>query len=668
MIYLLRHTQTVLELSICYGRSDVALRDDFETRDLPAILAQLPKQVRTIYSSPLTRCRRLAESVASHLQLPAPQLDARLQEMDFGAWELQPWDAIFAHEQGKEWFDHYLTQRCPEGESFQDLVARARDFLEEYRGTDILVVTHAGFIRAAMVAMGQVEADRVFDLPVSFGELVALRPRLRPIMFVGTGSDVGKSVINAGFCRLFKQDGYSPAPFKAQNMSLNSYATPDELEIGRAQAVQAEACGIAAHVDMNPILLKPTTEMSSQVVLLGKPMGVNHAKDYFRGKNRDALFIEAQQALTRLGTRYSPLVMEGAGSISEMNLWSKDIVNMRMAEYAQAAVYLVADIDRGGVFASVYGSLALLPEYHRKLIKGVIINKFRGDVELFQEGRTMLEDICGVPVVGVIPYFRDIFIEQEDSVILDEYERGGRRPEALQIAVLRLRSMSNFTDFNQLMRCESIELSYTLDARELERADVIIIPGSKNTIADLQFLREQGLERVILAHHRAGKALYGICGGYQMMGEVIRDPEQIEGHSQQIEGLGIFPLSTTIKQGKVTRACSFRFLHDDIEGRGYEIHAGETLSDSPRPLCQLDNGEQDGYIQSPLCWGSYLHGIFDNQNVINTILQALGRQPEDREDYHHMKQKNYDELAHRLRALVDMDAIYASMREEGAES
>ncbi len=664
MIYLLRHTQTALEPHLCYGRSDVALRDDFETRDLPSLLTELPKQVTAVYSSPLTRCYQLAQKAASHHQLPAPQLDARLQEMDFGAWELQPWDAIFAKEEGKEWFDHYLTQRCPEGESFQDLIARARAFLEEHRGENILVVTHAGFIRAAMVAEGLVEQEQAFNVSVAFGELVALRPKLRPIMFVGTGSDVGKSVLNAGFCRIFKQDGYSPAPFKAQNMSLNSYATPDELEIGRAQAVQAEACGIAAHVDMNPILLKPTTEMSSQVVLLGKPMGVNHAKDYFRGKNRDALFIEAQQALTRLSTRHQPIVMEGAGSISEMNLWSKDIVNMRMAEYAQAAVYLIADIDRGGVFASVYGSLALLPEHQRQLIKGVIINKFRGDVELFQEGRVMLEQLCGVPVVGVIPYFRDIFIEQEDSVILDQYERGGQRPEALQIAVLRLRSMSNFTDFNQLMRCESIELYYTQDARELERADVIIIPGSKNTIADLQFIREQGLEQLILAHHRAGKALYGICGGYQMMGEEIRDPEQIEGQTQQIAGLGIFPLRTTIKQGKVTRACSFRFLHEDIEGQGYEIHAGETHSDSPRPLCQLDTGDQDGYIESALCWGSYLHGIFDNQNVINAMLRALGREPEQAEDYHHMKQRNYDKLADRLRELVDMDAIYASMREE----
>ena len=262
--------------------------------------------------------------------------------------------------------------------------------------------------------------------------------RLKPIMFVGTGSDVGKSIINAGFCRIFMQDGYHPAPFKAQNMSLNSYPTKDNLEIGRAQAVQAEACGVDCTVDMNPVLLKPTTDSSSQVIVCGKPIGNRSAKEYFQVNNHQELFGEVTAAFDRLNADYSPVVIEGAGSISEMNLWDRDIVNMRMAEYADAATYLIADIDRGGVFASLYGSVMLLPESQRKLIKGFIINKFRGDISLFEDGRAMIEQITGVPVVGVLPYFRDIFIEQEDSVVLDKMKQSGGEQGCVRIAVVML--------------------------------------------------------------------------------------------------------------------------------------------------------------------------------------------------------------------------------------
>ncbi len=662
MIHFLRHTQTEKAPEICYGCSDVALRAEFAELDLPKVLDNIPVGITHIYSSPLSRCRILAEKVAEKLGLPEPQLDERLKEMDFGQWELQAWDDIFASDAGKVWFADYVNQRTFGGESFRDLLARAQSFIDEKAGEEnALIVTHAGFIRAAMVAKDLSSAENVFDVAVGIGEYVPmdLAPKkLRPIMFVGTGSDVGKSMLNAGFCRIFKQDGYSPAPFKAQNMSLNSFATPDELEIGRAQAVQAEACGLPSHVDMNPVLLKPTTHMSSQIVLLGKPSGMKNAKEYFLKGNREELFVEVKKAFDRISSKHSPIVMEGAGSISEMNLWDKDIVNMRMAQYADAATYLIADIDRGGVFASVYGSIALLPEAQRKLIKGVLINKFRGDLELFTEGRKMLEDVCGVPVVGVIPYLDDIFIEQEDSVILDSYKKTDA--QGVKVAVLRLRSMSNFTDFNQLARCKSINLYYSSDADELAEADIIIIPGSKNTIADMEYVREKGLDKVLLAHHAAGKCIYGICGGYQMMGELVLDPEHIEGPSSETKGLGILPIQTTIKQGKVTRQCRFTFLDGVAQGRGYEIHAGE--SSSAKPLCQLDNGDVDGYIESPRCWGSYLHGIFDNQSVINSILVAAGAAPEDLEDYHEMKERNYDLLADRLRELVDMDKIYASMQ------
>ena len=365
-------------------------------------------------------------------------------------------------------------------------------------------------------------------------------------MFVGTGSDVGKSVINAGFCRVFLQDGYSPAPFKAQNMSLNSYATADNLEIGRAQAVQAEACGIPCRVEMNPVLLKPTNYLTSQVVLNGKPSANKSASEYFNDTDRDALFDEVMQSYDKLAEDYNPIVIEGAGSISEVNLWKKDIVNMRVALRSRAATFLVADIDRGGVFASVYGSILLLPQEERDAIKGIIINKFRGDIALFEDGKRIIEELTGKPVVGVIPYFRDIFIEEEDSVVIDNKQQAADKNK-VNIGVVLLKHMSNFTDFNMLEQTEGVNLYYTDNKQELEKADIIIIPGSKNTISDLQALNEKGLSEVILKHHQAGKPVYGICGGYQMMGEKVLDPHHIEGNIEEINGLGILPVTTIIK-------------------------------------------------------------------------------------------------------------------------
>ncbi len=484
--------------------------------------------------------------------------------------------------------------------------------------------------------------------------------RLKPIMFVGTGSDVGKSIVNAGFCRIFLQDGYSPAPFKAQNMSLNSYPTKDQLEIGRAQAVQAEACGLECTVDMNPILLKPTTNYSSQVVVCGKPRGNSTAKEYFRGDNRAELFEEAKAAFNRLSASYSPIVLEGAGSISEVNLWDKDIVNMRMAEYAEAATYLVADIDRGGVFASVYGSIMLLPEHQRRLIKGVIINKFRGDVSLFDDGRRIIEELTGVPVVGLLPLFEDIFIEQEDSVVLDKLKRKASSEGGVNIGVVLLRSISNFTDFNILDRHPSVNLFYAESAEQLLDADIVIIPGSKSTISDMIYLRDRGFVEAILRHYKAGKPIYGICGGYQIMGEMIYDPLHVEGEIDAIAALGILPVSTTIEGGKRTKQCHFKMFNSDAEGEGYEIHAGVTNSDSP--LCRLDDGSSDGCYQSERCWGSYIHGIFDNTSVINDILTLVDTELiSDTESYAEMKERNYNLLADRIREYVDMDQIYSSL-------
>ena len=312
---------------------------------------------------------------------------------------------------------------------------------------------------------------------------------LKPIMFVGTCSDAGKSVINAAFCRIFKQDGYSPAPFKAQNMSLNSFSTPEGGEMGRAQVVQAEACGIAPHTDMNPVLLKPTSDKGSQVILNGRPIGNMSAHDYFGMKlQKEDLFKEAQAAFDRLKSQYNPIVLEGAGSISEINLRDRDITNMRMAIYAQADTYLVADIDRGGVFGSVYGTIALLKPEERKLVKGIIINKFRGDISLFEEGRKIIEELTGIPVVGIIPYFRNIKIEEEDSVAL-EMKTNTYQDGKINVAIILLKRMSNFTDFDVLEMDSRFNAYYTNNVEEIEKADIILLPGTKNTLADLQSIR-----------------------------------------------------------------------------------------------------------------------------------------------------------------------------------
>lgn len=482
---------------------------------------------------------------------------------------------------------------------------------------------------------------------------------LKPIMFVGTGSDVGKSVINAAFCRIFLQDGYRPAPFKAQNMSLNSYATKDQLEIGRAQAVQAEACGIECMVEMNPVLLKPTNYTTSQVVLNGKPVGNKSASEYFMKTDRDELFAEVTKAFDRLSEKYNPVVLEGAGSISEMNLWDKDIVNMRMALYAGAATYLIADIDKGGVFASVYGSVMLLPEEERKAIKGIIINKFRGDINLFTEGRRMLAELTGIPVVGVIPYFQDIFIEQEDSVCIErkmEDEQGSM----VKVAVVLLRHMSNFTDFNMLDQLPDVQVYYARHPREIEQADIVIIPGSKNTISDLGFIRQNGMANAILKHHKKGKPLYGICGGFQMMGEWIYDPLHIEGDVESMPGLGIFPVSTTMGEGKQTRQCRFSMLHAGGEGTGYEIHAGKTPTTSP--FARLDNGETDGYYLNERTWGTYIHGVLDNTDVIRAILSQVSSGVDSIVDYQAHKEENYNRLADWVRTHSDMDYIYQTLQ------
>ena len=484
-------------------------------------------------------------------------------------------------------------------------------------------------------------------------------------MFAGTGSDVGKSIIAAGFCRIFKQDGYHPAPFKAQNMALNSFATPEGFEIGRAQAVQAEAAGIPCHTDMNPLLLKPQSDHTSQVVLNGKPIGNRHAYDYFRKEGREELRQAVCEAYDRLSARFNPIVMEGAGSISEINLRDSDLVNLPMAMHAGADVILVGDIDRGGVFASVYGSIALLRPEERKYIKGIIINKFRGDLRLFESGVKMLEDLCQVPVLGVVPYYKDIYIEEEDSVALATKSMQAEQGR-VNVAVVLLRHLSNFTDFNVLERDPRVHLFYTNNTEDLQKADIIIIPGSKSTIDDLYELRRNGVAQAIIRAHRDGATVLGICGGYQMMGVEVLDPNHVEGDIERLPGLGLLPVSTSMTGEKVTRQDTFRLaVSDDADlMQGYEIHMGETIpvqEATPSPLNIFTDGHTDGCFVDAKCMGTYIHGILDNPAFINFLLQPWQEKIDKASqsfNYQAFKEEQYDKLATHIRQHVDLDKVY----------
>ena len=509
--------------------------------------------------------------------------------------------------------------------------------------------------------------------------------KLHPLMFAGTGSDVGKSIIAAAFCRIFRQDGYRPAPFKAQNMALNSYATPEGLEIGRAQAVQAEAAGVPCHTDMNPLLLKPQSDRTSQVVLNGKPIGSRGAYDYFRKEGREELRREVCAAYDRLAQKYNPIVLEGAGSISEINLREVDLVNLPMAMYAGADVILVADIDRGGVFASVYGSVMLLTPEERKHVKGILINKFRGDIRLFESGVKMLEELCGIPVVGVVSYYKDIYIEEEDSLALATKSLQAEQGK-VNIAVVLLRHLSNFTDFNMLERDPRVHLFYTNNTDELAKADIIILPGSKSTLADLYELRRNGVAQSVIRAHHEGTAVLGICGGYQLMGQEVLDPDHVEGEIERLPGLGLLPVSTRMTGEKVTRQVNFQLLEScraavpqgnsspsifnnqpsasHFQLKGYEIHMGSTVpveGASASPLNRLESGQCDGYIVDRTCMGTYIHGILDNPEFIDFLLEPFASKLSEEAEtfnYRQFKEEQYDKLADHVRQHVNLPLIY----------
>ena len=468
-------------------------------------------------------------------------------------------------------------------------------------------------------------------------------------MLAGTGSDVGKSILAAAFCRIFRQDGYCPAPFKAQNMALNSYATPEGLEIGRAQAVQAEAAGIPCHTDMNPLLLKPQSDHTSQVILNGKPIGNKDAYDYWRRGTSEIDFRkEVCDAFDRLASRYNPIVMEGAGSIAEINLKDRDLVNMSMARHAKADVILVGDIDRGGVFASVYGSIALQTPEDRQMIKGIIINKFRGDMRLFDEGRKMLEDICGVPMLGVVPYFKDIFIEEEDSVSLEKKQREMAEGK-VNITVVLLRHISNFTDFDTLERDPRVNLFYTNNTSDIQQADIIILRGTKATLDDLMELRRNGCAQAIQRAHREGKTVVGICGGYQMLGQTVEDPDGIEGNITRLPGLGLLPIQTKMTPEKTTRQVTFQF--DGQPCQGYEIHQG--VSDTDQAIIQADH-----------CIGTYIHGFLDNAPVIEYLLKDKTVSRTSLKSYSEFKEEQYDKLADHVRHHVNIPKLYQILTDD----
>ncbi len=448
------------------------------------------------------------------------------------------------------------------------------------------------------------------------------------ITVLGTGSDVGKSVVTAAVCRVLADAGLAVAPFKAQNMSNNSGVTPDGLEMGRAQIVQAEAAGIAPHVDMNPILLKPTSEVGAQVVVLGSVWADHSAEDYHHRSK--TLFVTAATALDRLRAAYNVVVMEGAGSCAEVNLMENDIVNFPMAEYADAPVLLVADIHRGGVFAQVVGTLACLSAAQRRRVAGILINRFRGDLSLFESGASWIAERTGKPVLGVLPWYSDFAIEAEDSVVIEAPDRALEDPaDRPTIGVIRFPHISNFTDIGALQQVEGLAVHYLERPRTLRPYAAILLPGSKNTRHDLQWLHDTGWDREIRRFAEAGGHILGICGGYQMLGKTVQDPQGLEGAPGESTGLGLLSVETVLKAPKTTTRTRFSWL--DAIGEGYEIHMGETHRlGNAVPLFQVVSrngtaGERwDGCATADgRVLGTYMHGMLDSRPVLERWLSGL---------------------------------------------
>lgn len=539
------------------------------------------------------------------------------------------------------------------------------------------------------------------------------------IMVQGTMSNAGKSFLVAGLCRIFKQDGYRVAPFKSQNMALNSFITEEGLEMGRAQVMQAEAAGIRPLVCMNPILLKPTNHTGSQVIVNGEVLGNMSARDYFAFKKK--LIPDIKKAFRKLEEYADIIVIEGAGSPAEINLKENDIVNMGLAEMVDAPVLLVGDIDRGGVFAQLLGTLMLLTEEEKERVKGLIINKFRGDKSILDPGIIMLEEKGGVPVAGVVPYM-PLSLEDEDSLT----ERFAPKKEGLiDIAVIHYPRISNFTDFNVFEQMPEVSVRFVTSISELRHPDLIFLPGSKNTVGDLKWMRQNGLEAAVKKASDNGIPIFGICGGYQMLGERIEDPDNVE-EGGSIRGMELLPVTTLLRTEK--RRSQTKGVIDPLPGifkdlsgcafEGYEIHMGETLwangaegaaeeatkrgieeiiegvmeraegvtertTEEGLQLSEMEKQKRPGAVigveerttqkESKAVYGSYIHGLFDQGEIAGRIVNALARKKGislstgEMEDYRTFKEKEYDKLADTLRMYLNMEEIYGMLREARIE-
>ena len=495
----------------------------------------------------------------------------------------------------------------------------------------------------------------------------------KSIMIQGTASTVGKSILCTALCRIFTQDGYNVTPFKSQNMSLNSHSTPEGGEMGRAQVMQAEAAKKVPSVKMNPILLKPTSDRKSQVIINGRPYANMEATEYFKFKPE--LKGKIKEIFEEVKNESDIVVIEGAGSPAEINLNKEDIVNMGMAKIANSPVILVGDIDKGGVFASLVGTMMLLKEEERKRVRGVIINKFRGSYEILKPGIKMLEDLINVPVIGVIPHF-NLNLEDEDSVT--DWEKFSENKEGdIEVAVIRLPYMSNFTDFNPLRVYKDINMRFVDKAEELGDPDLIVIPGSKSTIYDMKFLRSSGMEKAIKACHERGSYVFGICGGYQMLGREIIDEDSVETEEKSTRALGLINATTTFKEHKTTTLCEGRDNLYGLNIKGYEIHMGETkLYGEEQPFVTIKSRNNskvevsDGAINhSETVIGTYIHGIFESseftRSLLNDIRISKGLKPiEDvPKDFWEYKEEQYDELAKIVRENLDMDKLYSILEE-----
>ncbi|MBC8286407.1 MAG: cobyric acid synthase [Nitrospinae bacterium] len=489
-------------------------------------------------------------------------------------------------------------------------------------------------------------------------------------MIQGTGSGVGKSLLTAAFCRYFYQAGYKVAPFKAQNMALNSFVTERGEEMGRAQVYQAEACGLKPEVLMNPILLKPSGDNNSQVIVMGKPDGSRNAKDFYARHLRHKEIVT--QALAELRSKYEMVIIEGAGSPAEINLKQWDLVNMFIAEKAEAPVLIVGDIDKGGVFAWFKGTYDLLSKTEQDRVIGFIINKFRGDRDLLQPGIEQFEEMIGKPVFGVLPYIRDMVVDEEDSLPQRFYSAENDAQGVLNVAVIELPRISNFTDLSPLAYDPSISLQYIQHPSQLGNPDLIILPGSKNTVDDMNSLNQQCLTREILKCHEAGTMILGICGGFQMLGEKIKDPEYLESRERETDGLGLFDFETTLVAEKLTRQVQLetvksRVFPEGLQCEGYEIHMGRTTFRTTYPALFSASNSDDpmnfGIInQAGTVFGTYLHGFLDNdlfrENILRYIRNAKGLpEPKNKFDYAQFRTRELDKLADLVKTSINMEAI-----------